>query len=132
MLIKILKSNLENHNISADTAKNGPNGISCDFFILRKINDIGKPIIAAKNTETIDNGNPKTIPYTPSNFISPPPIDSFLNIKSPNSFNKNINTNEPKPFSNDIPNKSKEPITYFNVSINTENTISTSSGIIIV
>ena len=131
-LIKVLKSNLVNHIIIADTAKNGPNGISWDLFFLSKISDTGSPINADKNTDTIDIGNPNTNPYTPKSLISPPPIDSFLNIKSPNSFKTNINTNEPKPFNIEVPTREKPPIAYLITSINIENTINISSGIIIV
>ena len=118
--------------IIADIAKNGPKGISCVFFIFNIINDIGSAIIADKNIEISDKGNPKTNPNTPSNFMSPPPIDSFLNKKSPNSFINNIKTNEERACNNDIPIESIPLIKYLiKISIMEKN-INTLSGIIIV
>ena len=47
-------------------------------------------------------GYPSTNPTKNINFISPPPRDSCLNIKSPNFFIKSIVANEPIPDSMQI------------------------------
>lgn len=116
----------------AAIAKNGPYGISCVFFIFNMIKDTGKAINAEKNTTIIEFGNPKTNPNIPSSFISPPPIQSFLNKKSPNNFNNSIKINAPKPFTNEIPTDST-PLIYNLTNISkSKQTINTLSGIIIV
>lgn len=111
---------------------NGPKGISCVFFVFSKTRDTGKAIKAEKNIATIDNGKPKTKPITPNNLISPPPIDSFLNKKSPNNFNINININEITPFSKDTPTEFISDINKLIIINDAENTNKILSGIIIV
>jgi hypothetical protein len=59
-------------------------------MFLNFIKDIGRPTKDPTNIDKIDACHPKTNPNTNINLISPPPIDSFLNIKSPSNFIKNI------------------------------------------
>ena len=116
----------------AAIAKNGPKGISWVFFIFSNIKDIGSAINADKKTATMEIGKPNTKPNTANSFISPPPIDSFLNKKSPKIFNNNINTKAPIACIKDIPTKSTPLIKYL-ININKrEKNIKTESGIIIV
>ena len=126
------KSICDKKIIIADMDKNGPKGISCVFFTLSNISDIGSARNAAKKTDIIERGNPKTKPNTASNFISPPPMDSFLNKKSPSIFNTSINTNEPNACKSEIPIASNPPIKYFININNNEKNIKILSGIIIV
>ena len=79
----------------APIPKKGPKGIILLFLLYKITNEIGNPMNDAKNIDTSDIGIFKTKPKVNNNFISPPPIDSFLNRKSPNSFNNSININEP-------------------------------------
>ena len=44
----------------------------------------------AKHIDIHDKGHPRTKPYINISLISPPPIDSFLKILSPNIFIKYI------------------------------------------
>ncbi len=131
-LIIVFISNLDKITIIADIDKNGPYGISCDEFLCNIISDIGRPINADIKIDTIVIGNPKVKPKTAINFISPPPIDSFLNKKSPNNFSKNININAASPFNSDIPTPLNPTIKNFIIIINNEKTINTLSGIVIV
>ena len=118
--------------IIAEIAKNGPNGISWVFFNFNIINDIGSAKNADKNIEIIDSGKPKTNPKTASSFISPPPIDSFLNKKSPNNFNNNIKIKDNNPFNNEIPIESIPVIKNLTNANNKKKNIKMLSGIIIV
>lgn len=142
LLIKIIyivkKSNiieisiLDKNIIIAEIARNGPNGISWLFFSFKIIIEIGSAIIAAKNTDITDIGNPNTKPNTPNNLISPPPIDSFLNKKSPRILSENINIKAHKPCNKLIPSSSIPLIKNFKIIKINENTINILSGIIIV
>lgn len=112
--------------------KKGPNGISWLLFTFNNIKDIGKAIKADKKTDTSDNGKPKTKPNTASSLMSPPPIDSFLNKKSPNNFKSNINTKAANACNNDIPTDSIPFIKYLIKASIREKNINMLSGIIIV
>ena len=48
----------------------------------------------AINIDTIDICQPNISPNVNNSFMSPPPIDSFLNRKSPNNLRRYININE--------------------------------------
>ena len=54
---------------------------------------IGKAIKVAKKISHIDKEYPSTRPNRNISFISPPPIESFLNKKFPNSLIKYIIVN---------------------------------------
>ena len=69
--------------IRAPIHKNGPNGTILVFFFFKIIKDIGKPTIEPMKIDKIDIEYPNTSPKTNIKFMSPPPIYSFLNQKSP-------------------------------------------------
>lgn len=118
--------------IIADIAKNGPKGIICSFFLYKTIRETGSPINEAKKIQITLIYGPKTNPNRNISFISPPPIDSFLNKKSPSFFSKNIIVKEIIPYemANSVSfNPDLIKISMIKV---TAPKISTSSGIIIV
>ena len=86
----------------AATAKYGPNGTSWLLSFFNIINEMGRPIIEAKNIDIKEFNNPSTNPKVNINLISPPPIDSFLKKKSPNNFISHIITKDIIPYIIDI------------------------------
>ena len=81
----------------AATHKNGPKGIICVFFLNIIIKEIGKPISDPKKIANNATGKSNTKPKINISLISPPPIDSFLNIKSPSFLIENITRKAIKP-----------------------------------
>ncbi len=120
---------VNNINI-APNAKNGPNGTTCDFVVLTAINDIGNPINAPATIDIMAFGNPNIKPKMANNFISPPPIDSCLNIISPIFFNRNITINAINADNNAYGIDLIPFMNIFSININTPKNINTSSEII--
>lgn len=83
MFINNSISKPKNKMMSAPIHKKGPNGTIWVFLLFKITNEIGSPTIEPKNIVKIAFIYPKTSPKTNINFISPPPIDSFLKQKSP-------------------------------------------------
>ena len=114
----------------APDARSGPNGNMWLFFLI-VINDIGRPIKDPMNIVSNAFLYVKIIPIKNISFMSPPPIDSFLNIKSPVFFIIYIIVNDKIPFvmvGSTLFNPLKRHIS---ISINIVKNISTLSGIII-
>lgn len=122
---------LKSNKRIAAILKNGPNGKIWLSVFFRLIIAIGKAIIAPIKIVNKEAGKPKTIPNISNNLISPPPIDSFLNIKSPNFFIKYIIMNDIKPEITEYIIPSNPFRKYISISSNAPNIISISSQIII-
>ena len=127
----MVKSIFVSNSIMAPAARNGPNGIMWSLFFLTKISDSGNPISDPTNMDSMAIGNDKTMPNINSSFMSPPPIDSFLKIKSPSFFSVNININESVPFKMDIRTLLGPYIIPISNNIIIPKNINTLSGIII-
>lgn len=97
----VSKFTWSNSNNVAPAARNGPNGITLSFFFQRIIRATGKPINEPTKIDNIAIGYVKTMPKMNNSLISPPPIDSFLNRKSPNFFNKYIVKKAKIPFNSE-------------------------------
>ena len=128
--ISVVRSKCVNNTTIAPKAKNGPNGTICVFFKLTAINDIGNPINAPTTIDINALGIPNIKPKMANSFISPPPIDSCLNIRSPIFFNKNITMNATSADNNAYGIDLIPSINIFSISIATPKNINTSSGII--
>src|SRR5690554_3246231 len=104
-LISIFKNNI----IKAATHKKGPKGIILFLSFLKdnKAIEIGRPIKEAIKMEIRDICQPKTRPKTNISLMSPSPIDSFLKIKLPTCFIKNIIPKEIRPLKMDRQRPSK-------------------------
>ena len=126
-----MKSIPDNNNIIAPTLRNGPKGIICSDFFFIINNDIGNPTKDPINIDNIDELHPKTNPNINISLISPPPIDSFLNKKSPSFFNKNIRVKDINPLNKEINNNTfnvKNMDTGETVSVNYDKLISMFGG----
>lgn len=134
-VIKVINDSIlnpVNNRIIAAITRNGPNGISCSGFLFIKNNEAGSAKKEDKNTAKTEVGHPNVIPNININFISPPPIDSLLNNKSPNSFKAYISKKAIIP-SNKKDKASKNPnCKILIIVIEIPETINISSGIIIV
>ena len=93
-----------NKRIIAAILKNGPKGKIWLSLFFKLIIDVGKAIIDPIKIVNKELGNPSTIPNISNNLISPPPIDSFLKIKSPSNFINNIIINDTNPPNNELIN----------------------------
>ena len=100
------------------------------FFFQRIIKAIGRPISEPVNIDKRAMGYVRTIPKIKSSFISPPPIDSFLKMKSPNFFNRNMVNKARKPFNSEYRAASSPFIKRISTNRMMANVINTSSDII--
>ena len=78
--------------------KNGPYGITLSLLLKYKINDNGSAIKLDKKIVNKLIQGPNEQPMKNINLMSPPPKDSFLNIKFPSNINKYITTKDPTPY----------------------------------
>lgn len=90
-----------NNSKVAPAARKGPKGMILFFFFHKMTSATGRPIKEPTKIDNMAIGYVKTIPKMNNNLMSPPPIDSFLNRKSPNFFNRNIVKKASAPFNNE-------------------------------